>query len=214
MEKALFRDRGEAGRLLATEVVDYDFPNPIVVALPRGGVPLAYEIAKMLQAPLRVLITRKLGSPQNPELGVGAISEESVVVLNDHLLQALHVTDSQLQPIMTKERQELERRKFAYRDKEALPSFADKTVILVDDGIATGYTMLAAVEAAQNKDAQAIVIAVPVSAEDTAQQLEREVDVFICLHLARDLEAIAQYYEMFDQVSDAQVVELLKTAQK
>lgn len=213
MERALFHNREEAGQLLATELSDYEFKDPLVVALPRGGVPVGYELARTLRWPLTVLITRKLGSPDNPELGVGAIGEGSVVVLNDELLHELGLTDQQLQPVMTHEQQELERRKFVYRNREPLPSFVGRTVILVDDGIATGYTMLAAVEAAQNHQAETIVIAVPVAAADTAAQLEREVDILVCMHLERELEAIAPYYADFEPVSDEEVKRLLAKAQ-
>ncbi|HEX7017618.1 MAG TPA: phosphoribosyltransferase [Patescibacteria group bacterium] len=204
-----FTNRQQAGKELAAELAQRDYPEPVVLALPRGGVPVAYEVAQVLHAPLQVIVVRKLGAPQNPEYGVGAISEGSVVVLNEALLQALEIEDRELQPIMTKERQELERRKYVYRHQEPLPSLTGKTAILVDDGIATGYTMLAAMEAVTNLDAQKIVVAVPVCAADTAILLEGEVDELVCLLRPTYLQAVGLHYQEFDEVSDDEVTAFL-----
>src|SRR5437868_9038705 len=208
-----FPNRAEAGRLLAEKLSKYSGRGDVIVlGLPRGGVPVAYEVAKSLRVPLDVFIVRKLGVPGFEELAAGAIASGGVRVLNEDVLRALPNADQIIESVTAKETAELERREKSYRDGRPSPELRDRVVILVDDGLATGATMRAAVKALRQRGAAKIVVAVPVGPPDTCREIEQEADETICLSTPPFFQAVGQYYEDFSQTSDADVRELLSRA--
>jgi putative phosphoribosyl transferase len=208
-----FSNRTEAGRLLAEKLANYaGHTDVIVLGLPRGGVPVAYEVAKRLEVPLDVFIVRKLGVPGFEELAVGAIASGGVRVLNEDVMRALPNADETIESVTAKETAELERREQSYRDGRPVPELRDRILILVDDGLATGATMRAAVKALRQRGAAKIVVAVPVGPPDTCRELEGEADETICLCTPEFFQAVGQYYEDFSQTSDEDVRELLTRA--
>jgi predicted phosphoribosyltransferase len=212
MERA-FPNRAEAGRQLAEKLETYTGrDNVIVLGLPRGGVPVAYEVAKRLRAPLDVFIVRKLGVPGFEELAAGAIASGGVRVLNEDVVRAIPYASEAIEAVTAKETAELERREQIYREGRSAPELRDKIVILVDDGLATGATMRAAVKALRQRRASKIVMAVPVGPPDTCQELSQEADEAICLNTPPFFQAVGQYYEDFSQTSDDDVRELLARA--
>ena len=212
MERA-FPNRTEAGRLLAEKLLKYaGRADVIVLGLPRGGVPVAYEVAKRLGAPLDVFIVRKLGVPGFEELAAGAIASGGVRVLNKDVFRALPNAEETIELITATETAELERREQEYRDGRPAPELRDRVVILVDDGLATGATMRAAVKALRQRDVAKIVVAVPVGPPDTCREVENEADETVCLSMPDFFQAVGQYYEDFSQTSDEEVRELLARA--
>jgi putative phosphoribosyl transferase len=212
MERA-FANRTEAGRLLAEKLVKYAGRDDVVVlGLPRGGVPVAYEVAKRLRAPLNVFIVRKLGVPGFEELAAGAIASGGVRVLNEDVMRSIAHADEAIEAVTARETTELERREQIYRQGRPPPELRDRIVILVDDGLATGATMRAAVKALRQSGAAKIVVAVPVGPPDTCRELEEEADETICLSTPEFFQAVGQYYEDFSQTSDEDVRELLSQA--
>ena len=212
MERA-FPNRAEAGRLLAEKLEKYADRNEVIVlGLPRGGVPVAYEVAKSLRAPLDVFIVRKLGVPGFEELAAGAIASGGVRVLNEDVLRALPNADEIIESVTAKETAELERREKSYRDDRPAPELRDRVVILVDDGLATGATMRAAVKALRQRGVAKIVVAVPVGPPDTCREFEDEADETICASAPEFFQAVGQYYEDFSQTSDEEVRDLLARA--
>src|SRR5881296_4107492 len=212
MERA-FSNRAEAGRQLAEKLVKYaGRADVIVLGLPRGGVPVANEVAKRLRAPLDVFIVRKLGVPGFEELAAGAIASGGVRVLNEDVIRAIPYADEAIEAVTVKETAELERREHIYREGRPPPELRDRIVILVDDGLATGATMRAAVKALRERGAAKIVVAVPVGPPDTCRELEQEADEMICLSTPEFFQAVGQYYEDFSQTSDEDVRELLASA--
>lgn len=196
--------------MLAERLKHYKGSSCMVIALPRGGVPVAAEIARELESDLDIVAPRKIGAPDNPELAIGAVAHDGTLVLNDELVEMLDVGSDYIYEAVRRERGEVERRMERYRGRRPLPSFEEKTVIIVDDGLATGYTMLAALRAIK-KDAPArIVIAVPVAPPDTAQRLSREVDEAVILATPEPFYAVGQFYWNFDPVTDDEVQNLLK----
>lgn len=210
-----FSNRTEAGKRLAEALHAFaNLKDIIVLALPRGGVPVGYEIAQALHAPLDVFLVRKLGVPGHSEFAMGAIAMGDVIVLNKPIIKELNVTDEELQAVLGRERKELQRRADVYRgNHESLP-IKDKTVILVDDGIATGATMSAAIKALRLLSPAKLVVAVPVAAMDTYEEMIPSVDDFICLLKPDDLQAVGLWYENFPQTEDAEVIELLEKARR
>ncbi len=209
----LFYDRREAGTLLAVKLSVYtDDPNTIVLGLPRGGVPVAYEVAKALRAPLDVFVVRKLGAPGQRELAMGAIASGGVRVINDEVIQALKLSASVVDAVALQEQPELERQQRLYRGDVALPDFTGRTVIVVDDGLATGSSMRAAVRALRQSNPRRIVIAVPVGAADTCRSLQADADEVICLCAPESFYSVSTWYEEFSQTSDDEVRELLNAA--
>jgi len=209
MERA-FANRIEAGRQLAEKLDKYAGRKDIIVlGLPRGGVPVGYEVAKRLRAPLDVFLVRKLGVPGFEELAAGAIASGGVRVLNEDVMRAIPHADEVIEAVTAKEAAELERREQIYRQGRPPPELRDRIVILVDDGLATGATMRAAVNAARQSGAAKIVVAVPVGPPDTCRELEEEADETICLSTPVFFQAVGQYYEDFSQTSDEDVRELL-----
>ena len=212
MERA-FPNRAEAGRLLAEKLENYvDRSDVVVLGLPRGGVPVAYEVAQRLGAPLDVFVVRKLGVPGFEELAAGAIASGGVRVLNEDVVRALPNADQLIESVTEKETVELERREQTYRDGRPAPELRDQVVILVDDGLATGATMRAAVAALRQRGVAKIVVAAPVGAPDTCRELEQEADETICAIAPEFFQAVGQYYEDFSQTSDEEVRELLSRA--
>lgn len=208
----IFKDRAEAGRRLADRLRELRNENPIVLALPRGGVPVAYEVARALGAPLDVMIARKLGAPGQPELGIGAIAPGGVRVLNEEAIRMLGLSDGEIEEIAAKEEQELRRRLRRFRGDRPAPEIRGRTVILVDDGLATGVTAKAAIRAIRKEKPRRIVFAVPVCASDTAQALADEVDEFVCLEAPVSFGAVGLWYQNFEQTSDTEVLALLERA--
>lgn len=206
----MFLNRAQAGRQLAKILEAYRGQDALVLALPRGGVEVGYEIAEALDAELDVLVVRKLGAPYNPEFGLGAIASYGAKFIDEHTVAALHVDSEVLQRIEQREREELERRQIVYRDDLPCPRVAGRTVILVDDGIATGGTARAAIRAVRSLNPQRIVLAVPVAPPESVEELRSEVDDLVCPETPTPFGAISLCYAEFDQTSDEQVVELLR----
>ena len=209
----IFRDRHEAGRRLAAQLMDYaDRPDVLVLALPRGGVPVAFEVAQALHAPLDLFLVRKLGVPGHEELAMGAIATGGVRVLNDEVLRYLHVPDEVIDAVASKEQRELERRERLYRDDRPAPDVRGRTVILVDDGLATGSTMRAAAAALRQQQPAKIIIAVPVSAPQTCDEFRSEVDEIVCAVTPEPFHAVGLWYKDFSQTTDQEVRDLLERA--
>ena len=210
-----FQDRYEAGRRLAQQLEKYaGREDVIVLGLPRGGVPVAYEIARHLSVSLDVFIVRKLGVPGFEELAVGAIASGGVRVVNPDVARLLPSADEIIETATARERVELERREQLYRDGRPPPEVRDRVVILVDDGLATGATMRAAVAALRERGAARIVVAVPVGAPDTCRELQEVVDETICAVAPEYFQAVGQFYDDFSQTTDDEVRELLARAQQ
>jgi putative phosphoribosyl transferase len=208
-----FSNRTEAGRLLAEKLVKYaGRPDVTVLGLPRGGVPVAFEVAQRLGLPLDVFIVRKLGVPGFEELAVGAIASGGVRVLNKDVMRAIPNADEVIETITVKETVELQRREQSYRDGRPAPELRDRTVILVDDGLATGATMRAAVKALRERGAAKIVVAVPVGPPDTCREFEEEADEVVCAAVPEFFQAVGQYYDDFSQTGDDEVRALLARA--
>lgn len=210
-----FRNRTEAGILLARKLTAYaDRSDVLVLALPRGGVPVGFEVAKALHAPLDVVIVRKLGTPGQEELAMGAITTGGVRVLNDRVVQALGISESEIDAVAAKEEKELERREHLYRGRRAAPDVRGRTVILVDDGIATGTTIRVAITVLKTQSSSRLVVAVPVAPLSTREELEQEVDEVVCLLSPEEFWAIGLWYENFPQTSDEEVCDLLERADR
>jgi predicted phosphoribosyltransferase len=209
----LFHNRTHAGRVLAGRLKAYaGRTDVLVLALPRGGMPVAYEVARALDAPLDVFLVRKLGLPGQEELAMGAIASGGVRVLNEETVNALGVPDYVIDEVAERERDELERRQRAYRDDLPLPDVRGRTVILVDDGLATGSTMRAAVAALRQLGPARIVVAVPVASADTCAELGREVDDVICVRTPEPFYAVGFWYGDFRETTDDEVRDLLARA--
>ncbi len=209
----LFENRHEAGRALAARLMAYaDRPDVTVLALPRGGVPVGYEVARALHAPLDVFLVRKLGAPGHEELAMGAIASGGTRVLNRQVVAALHVPEGVLETVTARERRELERRERQYRDDRPPPDVAGRVVILVDDGLATGSTMRAAVEALRAQGPARIVVAVPVGAAETCDEFLSIADETVCARSPEPFYAVGLWYRDFGQTTDEEVHDLLEEA--
>ena len=209
----LFRDRTDAGRRLAEELSDYaDRRDVNVLALPRGGVPVAFEVAEKLGAPLDIFLVRKLGVPGQEELAMGAIATGGVRVVNESVVDYLRIPGEVIDAVAADEQRELERRERAYRDDRPAPDVRGKTVILVDDGLATGSTMRAATAALRKQRPAGIVVAVPVSSPETCDEFRSEVDDIVCAATPRPFRGVGMWYDDFSQTTDEEVRELLARA--
>lgn len=206
-----FADRRDAGRRLAARLVRLAAERPVVVGLPRGGVPVAHEVALALAAPLDVLIVRKIGCPGQPELGLGALGEDGIVLLNEPLLQAAGVSQAAVADVIRRETAELERRVERYRQGRAPVDLAGRTVIVVDDGLATGFTARAGIEIVRRRGATRVVLAVPVAPEDAVRELASVADEVVCVLAPRTFWAIGEFYVDFSQTEDVEVTDLLAT---
>jgi predicted phosphoribosyltransferase len=205
-----FRDRREAGRLLAAKLSAYaNRPDVVVLALPRGGVPVAAEVARALAAPLDIFVVRKLGVPAHEELAFGAIATGGVRVLNKEIVEALHIPEHVIDAMAAKEQEELVRRERVYRGDRPPLDVRGRTVILVDDGLATGATMQAAIKALRQQQPARIVVAVPTASPETCDELKTEVDEVICATTPDPFYAVGLWYEDFSQTTDEEVRELL-----
>jgi len=209
-----FTDRTEAGRRLAERLASDASLDPIVIALPRGGVPVAAEVARRLRAPLDVLIVRKIGCPWHPELGVGALAEGGIRVLHERLVHDLGIEAAELEPIIEREQAEIERRARLYRGSEPALLLAGRVVIVVDDGLATGYTARAAVAALRHQGARRIALAVPVASPATIAEMGAIADEVVALLAPESLVAIGLFYDDFRQTTDDEVVALLAGARR
>ncbi len=208
-----FRDRFDAGRRLATALAAYAGRDDVtVLALPRGGVPVAFEVARALHAPLDVFIVRKLGAPAQPELAMGAVASGGVRVLNDEVVRYLGVDGEWIERVAAAEQCEIERREHLYRAGRAAPAVAGRVVILVDDGLATGSTMKAAARALRRQQPARIVAAAPVASASTCTEMCSEVDEVVCLLTPEAFFSVGQWYDDFEQTSDEEVRDLLARA--
>jgi len=208
----IFKDRKHAGQELAKKLIEYNNkPDTVVVALPRGGVVLGYEVAKELNLPLDIVVPRKIGAPENEEFAIGAISEEGDFVKN---IEAGEFDKKYIDDEIVKEKEEAKRRLETYRPGMRKRDFNSKAILLVDDGIATGLTMLAAIKTLKNMKARKIIVAVPVSADDSFEKTKKEVDEIITLDKPVFFGAVGQFYETFDQTEDDEVVDLMQKANK
>lgn len=208
----VFRDRQDAGRRLAEQLTAYRDRDALVLGLPRGGVPVAFEIARELNAPLDVIVARKIGAPMQPELGIGAIAQGDVMVLDHDTIRQLGLSRDEIAGAAQIEITEMRRRLEEYRGDAQLPDVAGRTVILVDDGLATGVTMIAALKAVRQGGPDKIIVAVPVCARETVRSIEKlDVDV-VCTSMPEYFRAVGIWYRNFAQTSDAEVIELLEEA--
>ncbi|MFL6297925.1 MAG: phosphoribosyltransferase, partial [Actinomycetes bacterium] len=213
MELAVFQDRAEAGRVLADRLTKYaGSPDVVVLALPRGGVPVGFQVAQSRGAPLEVLPVRKLGVPGREELAMGAIASDGTQVINQQMVRELGIAEDKLQAVAAAEHQELERRECTYRAQRPRPELTGKVVIVVDDGLATGATMWAAVAAIRRQRPARVVVAVPVAAASTCQALEQAADEVICASTPALFVAVGQAYRDFGQTTDEEVCAVLDAA--
>lgn len=209
----LFANRADAGGILAQRLIDLKDRNIVVVGLPRGGVPVAHQVAAALGAPLDVLLVRKLGVPFHPELAFGAIGEDGVRILNDDIVARANVSSDEIASIESRERQELERRKQRYRAHRGRTPLADRIVVIVDDGVATGSTAKAACEVARAEGAAEVILAVPVAPTDWTTRLGHSADQLIAVEIAADFRSVGQFYRDFSQTSDEEVLGHLEQAE-
>lgn len=211
MKNEILINRSDAGQKLAIKLLDYkNNSNAIVLALPRGGVPVAFEIARSLHLPLDICLVRKLGAPGNPELAMGAIALDRSLILHQDWLQQHQITQAQIARVIEQEQQELTRRDRLYRQSAPPPSLHGRQVILVDDGIATGATIRAAIGLIRQQQPQSIIVAVPVLPSELVKQLEQEVDQLVYLFAPTFFASISRWYEDFSQTSDEEVRQLLQ----
>jgi putative phosphoribosyl transferase len=209
-----FPDRRAAGQLLARALAHYAAEAPIVIALPRGGVPVGFEVAAALRAPLDVWVVRKLGAPWNPELGMGAVAEGGYLYLSREIVREAGVSEEELARLIEAKRREVAARSRLFRGKRRRPELRGRTVILVDDGIATGGTVAAALGAVRRAGAAKVVLAVPVAAADSLEWLAESADDVVCLSAPARLGAVGNWYEVFHQVDDDEAVALLGRARR
>lgn len=206
----IFRNRQEAGILLAQKLKKYCNENPIVFGMPRGGVVVAFEIAKALNAPLDVIVSRKIGAPDQPEFAIGAIAPNNIVIFDESLLAQLGLDKTSIQPYIQTEQKEMERRIQLYRGNKPFPDLRNRTVVIVDDGLATGRSAIAAVRAVKQMKPKKIILAAGACAIESKQLLEKEVDKVVCLLTPANFYAVGQWYHDFSQTSDEEVIKLLK----
>ena len=208
-----FRNRSEAGRILSQQLERYkDRPDVLVLGLPRGGVPVAYEVARALNSPLDVFVVRKLGLPGHEELAMGAIASGDIRVLNDSVVEQFGVLPDAIEAATAREKDELKRREHLYRGDRPHPDISGRTVIVVDDGLATGSTMRVAVAALRRQNPFKIVVAVPTAAAEICEQLKAEADEVVCAMMPEPFYAVGLWYEKFDQTSDEEVTDLIRRA--
>lgn len=210
-----FKDRQEAGTLLAQQLVAYAGRDDVLIlALPRGGVPVGFAISQALNLPLDIMLVRKLGVPGHEEYAMGAIASAGVAILHRDVINSLGITMAAVEQVKRREAAELERRERLYRASRPAPSLQDRTVILVDDGLATGATMQAALEAARAGKPARLIVAVPVAPPETCRSLRSTADDIVCLKSPEFFQAVGQWYEHFEQTGDAEVIELLAQAER
>ncbi len=211
---AYFGDRIEAGKRLASALAGFAGKNAIVLAIPRGGVVVGYEIARALNLPLDVIIPRKIGAPDNPELAIGAMTEDGTIILDENLINYIGAPRDYIKEESKRQKLEIERRLKFYRQNEPYPNLKGRDVIVVDDGIATGSTMKAALASVKNRGAKTVTVAVPVGPPSTITELKKQADRVVCLYTPEYFEAIGQFYSDFSQTTDEEVIELLKKSKQ
>lgn len=209
MEGMEFRDRKDAGKRLGFLLANKHYEHPVVLGVPRGGVVVAKEVAQALACPLDIVVTRKLGAPRHEELAIGAVDRDGQVVLNEERPVSLGISDAYLEHITKIEQEEILRRERVFRGNKPLPDLSNKTVLIVDDGIATGATTRAAVQWVRRQHPKKVILAVPVAPQDTVERLKEEVDDLVVLSTPLLFFAVGQFYQTFEQVSDGHVTELL-----
>jgi putative phosphoribosyl transferase len=207
-----FRDRTQAGQEVAALLTQYRDESPLVLGLPRGGVPVAYEIARTLGAPLDVWVVRKVGAPGQPELGLGAVAEGGALFLDRGMMRSLGASETEVMQTAEREADEVFARVARFRGSHPAPAIEGRTVILVDDGVATGGTMRAAIRALRERHPRKLVLAVPVGAVESLESLRPEVDVLVCAHPAEFMMSVGEFYDDFRQTEDSEVQELLARA--
>lgn len=208
----LFADRQEAGERLADKLLHFKGKNPLVLAVPRGGLTVAEPVLEKTGGDLDLIITRKIGAPYQPELAIGAVTGDGFVMLNEDILSRVSADKKYIEKAVAKEVEEIKRRLKAYRGERPAPALDNRIVILIDDGVATGYTLLAALRSLQEKKPGRLVLAVPVGPPDTFKKLQQEVDELVYIEAPANFAAVGQFYRLFDQVSDAEVSAVLKRA--
>lgn len=207
----MFKDRAQAGKLLAEALQKYaHHPKAVVIGLPRGGVVVAYEVARKLHLPLDIVSPRKIGAPQNPELAIGAITETGEGVFDQQLIHHLKVTPEYIQKTVDFEKQKAQKRLLMYRKGLPPRNLAGKVVLIVDDGLATGATMKAAIQSIKIEKASKIIVGVPVSPSDTLEEIREMVDEVVCLSVPPFFQAVGEFYQAFDQTEDEEVIRLLE----
>lgn len=205
----IFEDRADAGRKLAERLQDYKGLDTIVIAIPRGGVVVGYEVAKALDVPLDIIVPRKIGAPSQPELAIGAVAGDDVCVLDEQSIAYLRVMDEYIKKESEAQRKEIARRLEMYRGDQPFPSLEGKTVLLVDDGVATGYTTMAAARELRKKNPKKLVLAVPVAPLESMERLRSEVDEIVVLETPDPFFAVGSWYYEFSQTTDEEVIDLL-----
>jgi len=210
---AVFKDRSHAGEVLAQRLELYsDREDVVVLALPRGGVPVAFEVARALSAPLDIFLVRKLGLPGHPELAMGAIASGGVQVLNEDVVEGLGIPENLIEKVIESELLELERRERTYRGEQPGPDLRQKTVILVDDGLATGASMRAAIAGIRTQDPASVIVAVPTASPETCEEFESEVDEVVCVITPQPFHGVGMWYDDFSQTTDEEARDLLQRA--
>jgi len=210
----LFKNRREAGEKLAAQLEAYKGRKPLILAVPRGGVTVAEPVWENIGGELDLIITRKIGAPYQPELAIGAVSGDGFVMLNNNIVSRLNVPEDYINTAAEKEQNEIRRRLKIYRGNRSMPLIDNRLVVIIDDGVATGYTLLAALRSLQEKTPAKLVLAVPVGPPDTLTMLENEVDELLYLEAPVHFSAVGQFYRQFDQVSDSEVTAILQKAWK
>jgi putative phosphoribosyl transferase len=210
----MYTDRKDAGQALARSLESYRDSDCLVLALPRGGVVVGFEIARELHAPLEVLVVRKLGAPMQPEFGFGAIGPGGALILDERSVRMLGLSQEDIRRVIDHEQGEMQRRQEAYQGNRPRPSLRDRTVILTDDGLATGVTARVAIQAVRDAGAAAVVLAVPVAPAGADVEFGGIVDEFVCPQMPSHFQAIGQFYEQFDQTRDEEVIDLLERARR
>jgi putative phosphoribosyl transferase len=205
----MFHDRTEVGKLLAAKIRKLDMISPTVLAIPRGGLPVAKEIALALKAPLDLVITRKIGAPGEPEFAIGAVTQEGEVIVDKDVLRSLGISDAYVKDESVRQVKEIKERMRKYRGDRPYPSLAGKTAIIVDDGVATGNTVLAAIESVKRKKPAGIILAIGVAPPETVSKLSKVVDKVVCLDTPEPFYAIGEFYEHFEQVEDEEAKRIL-----
>jgi putative phosphoribosyl transferase len=210
----IFTDRTEAGKQLAAALKGAAGRNAIVLAVPRGGVVVGYQIAHELNIPLDVIITKKIGAPGNPELAVGAVAEDGTILLDKNVVQMANASQSYIKAEAERQKSEIKRRLRTYRGSAPNPEIAGREIILVDDGVATGSTLKAALQSLHKRGAKTVIVAAPVGPSDTIREFQQEADRVVCLSTPDPFYAIGQFYENFNQTTDGEVIELLKQSKQ
>ena len=210
---SLLRDRVDAGKQLA-KALRTAGKDAIVLAVPRGGVVVGFEVAKALDIPLDIIVTKKIGAPDNPELAIGAVAEDGTFILDDDIVRQVFVPKGYVEDEVKRMREEIQRRLVRYRGSVPYPNLKNREIIVVDDGVATGSTLKAALRLLRGKGARSVTVAVPVGPPDTIRELEKLADRVVCLHAPALFYAIGQFYEDFSQTSDEEVTELLRRSRQ